>query len=179
MSPTPGRNDAALAKLPASAPGVNALVAGAIVLTTGGALPEQHLAPGDTVITEDSGAAVPRGLRHHTTRAGRIATRAGALGHARPEADVLLPATQKILLRDLRERVLVGAERALVPISQLVDGEVIHSVGTHHATFVELLFDAPHILYADRLELASARPRLSAQPCGVMLGRARTRFRPR
>ena len=32
MSPTPGRNDAALTKLPASAPGVNALVAGAIVL---------------------------------------------------------------------------------------------------------------------------------------------------
>ncbi|WP_375360201.1 Hint domain-containing protein [Salipiger thiooxidans] len=103
----------------------------------------------------------------------------GALGHARPEADDLLPATQKILLRDLRERVLVGAERALMPISQLVDGEVIRSVGTHHATFGERLFDAPHILYADRLELAGARPRLSAQPCGVMLGRARTRFRPR
>lgn len=86
---------------------------------------------------------------------------------------------QKILLHDLRERGLVGAGRALVPISVLVDGEVIRSVGTHHATFGERLFDARHILYADRLELATARLRLSAQPCGVMLGRARTRFRPR
>jgi hypothetical protein len=94
-------------------------------------------------------------------------------------ADVSLPATQKILLRDWRARVLVGAERALVPVSRRVDGEVIRRVGTGHATLVELLFDAPYMLCADWLELASARPRLSGQPCGVMLGRARTRFRPR
>ncbi|MCA0847179.1 Hint domain-containing protein [Salipiger thiooxidans] len=160
-------------------PGVNALVAGAIVLTLDGALPAQHLAPGDRVIIRDSGAAAPRGLRHHDTRAGRIAIRAGALGHARPVADVLRPATQEILLHDWRARVLVGAERALVPVSRRVDGEVIRRVGTRHARPFELTVDAPHILYAVGLERASARPRLSAQPCGVMLGRARTRFRPR
>jgi hypothetical protein len=122
---------------------------------------------------------MPRGVCHHDMRAGRIAIRAGARGHARPVADVSLPATQKILLRDWRARVLVGAERALVPVSQLVGGELIRRVGTGHARLVELPFNAPHILYADGLERASARPRLSAQPCGVMLGRARTRFRPR
>ncbi|SDE57561.1 hypothetical protein SAMN04488105_10566 [Salipiger thiooxidans] len=91
MSPTPGRNDAALTKLPASAPGVNELVAGAIVLTTGGALPEQHLAPGDRGITEDSGAAALRGLRHHATRAERIATCAGRLVMPAPRPTTCCP----------------------------------------------------------------------------------------
>ncbi|MHA7866806.1 MAG: Hint domain-containing protein [Salipiger thiooxidans] len=179
MEPTPGRNDAALANHPASATGVNALVAGARVLTPDGALPEQHLAPGDAGITRDSAAAVPRGVCHHDMRAGRIAIRAGALGHAPPVVDVLLPAAQKTLLRGWRARVLVGAERALVPVSQLGGGEVIRRVGTGHARPFDLTVDAPQILYADGVELASARPRLSGQPCGVMLGRARTRFRPR
>ncbi|WP_289149511.1 Hint domain-containing protein [uncultured Salipiger sp.] len=99
---------------------------------------------------------MPRGVCHHDMRAGRIEIRAGARGHARPVADVLLPATQKTLLRDWRARVLVGAERALMPVLQLVGGEVIRRVGTGHARPFDLTVDAPHILYADGLELASA-----------------------
>lgn len=135
---------------------LNALVAGTEVLTLEGAMPVEYLSPGDRVITRDSGTATLTAIRHRKGRVRLVAIRAGTLGNSRPDSDAVLPAGQEILVRDWRARALFGAERALVPAERLADGEFIRVIGTREVTLVELCFDAPHIVYGDGLELASA-----------------------
>lgn len=134
----------------------NALPSGTIVLTLDGALPVEFLTAGDRVITRDSGTSVLRALRRHKICLPTVAIRGGALGHMRPEDEVILPAAQEILIRDWRAQALFGKAQALVPVSRLVDGTHICALGEQEMTLHEMVFDAPHILYADGLELAGA-----------------------
>jgi hypothetical protein len=134
----------------------NALPSGSAVLTLDGALPVDYLAVGDRVITRDGGMAVLRSVRRHHARLAAVTIRGGAFGHMRPDQEIVLPATQEILLRDWRAKALFGASRALVPASRLVDGTFVRALGPVEMTWHALSFDQPHILYADGLELASA-----------------------
>lgn len=137
---------------------LNALVAGTVVLTLEGALPVEFINPGDRVITRDSGTAVVRQVRRRQRVMRAVSIRAGSLGNARPDRDITLSASQEILVRDWRAPMLFGASQALVPVERLVDGEFIRALGMIEIETVELAFDAPHILYGDGLELASAAP---------------------
>ena len=134
----------------------NAQTAGTVVLTLDGALPVEFLNPGDRVITRDSGVAVLRAVHRTRQVLPVVAIKAGSLGNTRPDRDVLLPATQEVLIRDWRAGALFGASQALVPAVRLVDGEFIRDMGAVEVDLVALVFDAPHILYADGLEVASA-----------------------
>ncbi len=136
----------------------NALAAGTIVLTLDGALPAEYLSPGDRVITRDSGMAVLGDVVIRTGPVEAVAIRAGTFGHTRPDQDALMPATQEVLIRDWRAQAIFGRDRALVPASRLVDGEFVRSVGRQEMTLVALVFDAPHIIYADGLEVAASVP---------------------
>lgn len=136
----------------------NALVAGTVVLTSDGALPVDFLNKGDRIITRDSGMAVLTGLNRARLRHAAVRIRAGSLGMARPDRDMVLPARQEVLIRDWRASALFGACRALVPAARLVDGVFVSDLGEVEMDVVALCFDAPHILYADGLEVASARP---------------------
>jgi hypothetical protein len=136
----------------------NALVAGTEVLTLDGALPVDVLGPGDRVITRDSGMATLIEVRHRRLERDVVRIRAGSLGNARPDRDVLMSATQEVLIRDWRAMALFGRQQALIPVSRLVDGEFVHHAGRADVVLVELIFDAPHILYADGLEVAAAQP---------------------
>ena len=137
--------------------GRNALTAGTVVLTLDGALPVEFIAVGDRVITRDSGIAMVREVRRAKVQMKAVAIKAGSLGNTRPDRDAVLPAAQEILIRDWRAEALFGASQALVPASRLVDGEFIRDIGTREFEVVELVFDTPHILYADGLEVASAK----------------------
>ncbi|SIS91632.1 Hint domain-containing protein [Roseivivax lentus] len=136
----------------------NAVAAGTSVLTLDGALPAEFLSPGDRVITRDAGMAVLREVVIRTGPVDAVAIRAGTLGHTRPDQDALLPASQEVLIRDWRAQAIFGRARALVPAARLVDGEFIRTLGPVEMTLVALVFDAPHIIYADGLELAAALP---------------------
>ncbi|WP_353471919.1 Hint domain-containing protein [Salipiger sp. H15] len=138
---------------------LNALVAGTTVLTLDGALPVEVLSPGDRVITRDCGAVAVTALQRFTRTVPLVAIRAGCMGNSRPEGDLLLPERQEILLRGWRASALFGARRALVPLSRIIDGHFVSRVGPRLVPLVALCFEAPHILYADGLELASATPR--------------------
>ena len=138
----------------------NALAAGTIVLTLDGALPAEYLSPGDRIITRDAGMAVLDDVIIRTGPVEAVSIRAGTLGHTRPDQDALMQARQEVLIRDWRAQALFGRDRALVPISRLVDGEFIRAEGPQEMTLVALVFDAPHIIYADGLELAAAVPAL-------------------
>ena len=132
--------------------------AGSIILTLDGALPVEYLSPGDRVITRDRGMAILRGVTRVERTCDMISIMAGTLGHTRPEHDTLLPADQKVLLRDWRAQALFGASQALAPAHKLIDGEFIRPAGRQTITLFQLAFDTAHILYVDGLELACEPP---------------------
>lgn len=131
------------------------MLAGTSILTLDGALPIEHLALGDRIITRDSGVAVLKAIRARKAKTRMIRIKAGTLGNSRPDGDMVLPADQKVLLRDWRAKAIYGQKNAVVPISKLIDGEFIAEHATSATvTLFELEFDAPHVIYADGLELS-------------------------
>ncbi|PIE11146.1 MAG: hypothetical protein CSA70_11180 [Rhodobacterales bacterium] len=134
------------------------LVPGAIVLTLDGEMPVEFLGPGDRVISRDAGMVELRRVSVAPVRCEMIEICGGALGHTRPERNVILPADQKLLLRDWRAQALYGKPQALATLRDLVDGEFVRHVGHRDTRLISLGFDGNHILYVDGLELAFERP---------------------
>ncbi len=129
--------------------------AGAVIMTLDGEKAVEDLRPGDRVITRDTGMAILKDISVQTLRTRTIRVQAGSLGHTRPVRDVVLPAGQSLLIRDWRAEAMFGSRRAVVQISQLVDGEFITDEGEADLTLHTLDFDTPHIVYVDGLEAAS------------------------
>jgi hypothetical protein len=134
-----------------------AIAAGTTVLTLDGALPVEHLYPGDKIITRH-GARALSAIDRVTLPAGTpiVAITKHALG-GRPERDLWLPATQPILIRDWRAQALYGQKQICIAVGQLADGEFLrHETLDEAATGFALNFGRPEVFYADGLELASA-----------------------
>lgn len=134
-----------------------AIAPGTLVLTLDGALPVEHLYPGDKVITRH-GARPLAGIDPLPLPAGTpiVEVAKNALG-GRPDRDLWLPATQRILIRDWRAQALYGQKQACVPIGQLADGDYVrHAALTDAVTCFALRFGRAEVFYADGLELASA-----------------------
>lgn len=132
------------------------LAEGSEVLTLSGIRPVEALQPGDRVVTR-GGARVLRGIESRSVaRARLVRVCASALGHDRPEADILLAADQQILVRDWRAKAMTGQDRALIVAGKLVDGEYIRAEARAEVRLYTLRFDGPAVIYAQGLELACA-----------------------
>lgn len=131
------------------------LVAGTTVLTLMGELPVEHLCEGDRIITRDAGVAVLRGLRAEVAEVALVRIKAGSLGHTRPERDVALGPGTPVLIRDWRAPALYGQPSAMVPAGRLVDGEFVASEARAVVRLFTLVFDRPHVIYADGLEIGA------------------------
>ena len=131
---------------------------GTVILTKDGEIPVEYLSAQDRIITRDTGyVALDRLTRQRgVTRAVRVAP--GVLGKTDTDPETLLPAAQRVFLRDWRAAALTGATQGLIAIGQLVDGEFICDVGLRRMELFCLHFARSHIIYADGIELASARP---------------------
>jgi hypothetical protein len=139
------------------ATGPAALAPDSRILTLDGALPAEHLFPGDRVITRHGARALADIVRV-TLAAGTVIVEVtrDALG-GRPERDVWLPAAQRILIRDWRAAAIYGQAQACVPAGQLADGDYIRLARlSRDVTGLALRFGRPEVVYADGLELASA-----------------------
>ncbi|MEC3860075.1 Hint domain-containing protein [Mesobacterium sp. TK19101] len=139
-----------------------ALVAGTTVYTSDGALPVEYLNPGDRIVTRDAGMATLRAIRSLRLEADCVSVAPGSLGNARPEGPATLLASCPILLRDWRAKALFGAAQVLVPAARIVDGTHIRALGPQTVDVLGLVFDAPHILYVDGVEVAAGLPHLTA-----------------
>lgn len=139
--------------------GPAALAPASIVMTLDGALPVEHLYPGDRVITRH-GARALLSMDRVTLPVGTpiVEVARNAFG-GRPDRDVWLPAAQRILIRDWRAKALYGQAQACVPAGQLADGEYVRLAQLDRdVTCFALRFGRPEVLYVDGLELASADP---------------------
>ncbi|RFU12049.1 hypothetical protein DZD18_14070 [Rhodobacteraceae bacterium W635] len=134
-----------------------ALPPGTEILTLAGALPAEALYPGERVITRDAGAQPLLEITRHTVAADMrfIHVSRDALG-GKPTRDLLLPATQPVLLRDWRAQAMFGTPSARVALSRLVDGEHLRWSDARPAALLSLRFRREHVIYADGLEVMSA-----------------------
>lgn len=118
--------------------------------TLEGAVPAEHLMPGDRIITRSRGSAVLRDIRFGQIEGPMVRIAPTTLGRARPEAFLMLPPDQRIVLRRA-----VGAPcDGIFPARALVDGENVKWHETRGpVTVVHLVFDTPQIVHAGGLEL--------------------------
>ena len=130
------------------------LVAGSIVFTSDGEIPVEYLSPGDKVVTRDAGMVTLKDVSSIRVQAQAVSIKAGSLGHMRPEHNVILPAAQRVLVRDWRAQSMFGKLQVVVEAGQLIDNEFIVDLGVRPLLLVQLTFDKPHVIYSDGLEVA-------------------------
>ncbi len=133
------------------------ICAGTTIMTLDGEMPVEHLTPGDRVITRDSGMAILREVRSVKSKFQPIRIKAGSLGHTRPDRDMLASPGMHVHIRDWRAEALFGKPSALVPAHKLVDGEFLSKRAAREMVTYHLVFDREHILYADGMEIGSAK----------------------
>lgn len=139
------------------------MAAGTTVMTAEGALPVEFLAPGDRIVTR-SGLRVLRGVVVQVVRrAAMVRVGTDTLGVGRPEAEVMLPAGQPVLVRDWRARAMFGQPRAMIPAGRLVDGQIIRSVAVSDVRLYRLAFAQDEVVYAGGLELACVAETVNAE----------------
>ena len=130
------------------------LVSGTLLLTADGEIPVEYLSPGDRIITRNAGMVRLTAIQTYRITDEAIKIAAGSLGDSKPTHHVMVPAAQMILIRDWRARAMHGAAQAVIPAGCLVDDEFVTSLGLREMTLVRLGFEAPHVIYADGLELS-------------------------
>jgi Hint domain len=133
------------------APGI---LAGTMVRTLDGILPVEFLELGDRIVTR-SGARRLASFSVVTRRHVQLVRiRASAMGHDRPDQDLLLSPGQPVVIRDWRAKVLYGTPVAAIPAARLADGEFVVSETRQNAKLFTLRFEEDEVIYAEGLELA-------------------------
>jgi hypothetical protein len=139
-----------------------ALPAGTPVLTLQGILPVEHVLPQDRVVTRSGALPVTAVATAMDRDTPLVRVSARALGHDRPEADVLLPAAQTILLRDWRAKAMFGADQATVALARLIDGTHIRREPAAEVRMIRLTLPRPAVLYAGGVEIVTEPARITA-----------------
>lgn len=134
---------------------------GTEIETIEGPKPVEKLAPGDLVLTLDSGVVPVRWIGH--SRLGRpeleswpnlqpVRVRRGAFGAGRPSRDVILSPNHRVLVRGWRAELHFGEPEVLVPVKALIDGDKIRSeAGCEAVDYYHLLLETHQIVYANGL----------------------------
>lgn len=130
-----------------------ALPAGTPILTLQGALPVEHLLPQDRLVTRAGALALRSVTARLDPAPDLVRVSARALGHDRPDDDLLLPAAQPVLVRDWRARALFGSDHATVPLVRLIDGTHIRREPARPVRMIRLGMPRAAVLYAGGLEL--------------------------
>lgn len=137
------------------------LVPGTLVRTPEGELPVEYLLAGDKVYTVNNGIVEIRGTSVvEVTEIDMISIAPTAFGgeHGRPSRDLEVPFSQQILVKDWRAQ-LHGEDSILTPASSLVDNVKVRRESRENVRLIRLHFDQPQVIWADGIEIASARTR--------------------
>ena len=153
--PMPGRAAAPASRIRAPRPRIcdSGILSGTLLLTREGEMPVEFLAPGDHVITRDAGMIRIEAVSRMTRTLRAVFFTAGSLGHTRPESDLILPASQAVLVRDWRAAAMFGRAQAMVPAAALIDGAFVKDLGQREMRLHQLHFASPHVVYAGGMEL--------------------------
>ncbi|KEP71066.1 hemolysin-type calcium-binding protein [Thioclava dalianensis] len=148
--------------------GVICFTPGTLIDTPQGKRPVEALRPGDQVATCDNGPQAIRwigqrrisGARLHAMPHLRPVRISGhALGHDRPDADLLVSPQHRMLLRGAPARALFAEDEVLVRACDLVNGSSVRiEAGMAELHYIHLLLDRHEVLWANGLESESFHP---------------------
>lgn len=140
---------------------------GSLILTDHGEVKVEDLAMGGRVLTRDNGYQAIRwiGKRHLTRidlamqpRLNPVRIRAGALGGALPERDMLVSPQHRMLMTGPRAEMFFGEHEVLVAATHLVGEAGVSRVFPNGVTYIHLLFDRHEIIRADGCWTESYQP---------------------
>ena len=153
---------------PDAASGVICFTPGTLIGTPAGPLPIEHLRPGDFISTKDDGPQqiIWTGRRRMTAERlfatphlRPIRIRAGALGTARPDGDLIVSPGHRMLVEGKAARALFSTEEVLITASDLVNGVSIYPDTTlPEITYIHLLTERHEVIWANGLETESFHP---------------------
>lgn len=122
------------------------VAAGCRIWTADGALPAEYLAPGDRIVTRGRGYVRLVEAAAVSLRIDAVEVAPGALGRGRPEAPVIVPAGQALLLRG-------SGRQAAAPAGCLAGWPGLRALGLRELRLVRLRLETAETLYAEGLEL--------------------------
>lgn len=150
------------------AAGVICFTPGTRISTPEGARPIEMVRPGDRISTKDDGAqeVLWAGARRMSgarlyalphLRPVRI--RAGAMGEARPEGDLIVSPQHRMLVTGAQARALFNHDEVLVAASDLIDGTtILTETALREVTYIHLMTARHQIVWANGLETESFHP---------------------
>jgi hypothetical protein len=136
------------------------LLPGTLVQTAEGGIPVEFLLAGDIVMTRNG----PVELRGTSMVMARdfdvVVIEPGApVADVPPAQPLIVPADQQVLVRDWRATILHGQSEMLTPAASLVDDVLVRRETRARQRLIRLHFDAPQVIRAGGVEVASARTR--------------------
>jgi Hint domain-containing protein len=134
------------------------LLAGTIVLSRQGERPVEQIRAGDQLITRSNGFSNVTSVQEIHLQLPAVQISAGSLGDTRPDCDLIVAGSQRLLIRDWRAKALSGQSAALIEAARLIDGEFIRDLGLVDLTLFQLEFAGSEVIYANGLELECPAP---------------------
>ena len=152
----------------AASGGVICFMPGTLITTPQGRLPVEALRPGDRVQTKDGGAQPILWVGSRRMTGARlyamphlrpIRIRSGALGVDEPDGDLIVSPQHRLLIRGPAALALFNTSEVLVTAQDLLDD---HTASVDHSlrevTYIHLLLEQHHILWANGVETESFHP---------------------
>lgn len=127
-----------------------------ITMADGTLRPIDRIAPGDMVLTRDSGPQPVRWIGHTTVRAqGYFAPVTIAPGVFNNPGPLVLNADHRILVYQRGAQITPGQAEALVKVRHLIDGDAVTQREGGFVDYYQILLDAHEIIYAEGIAAES------------------------
>lgn len=136
------------------------LTAGTLIRTDEGDYPVEYLLAGDMIETVNNGLVELRGTSLVEAREIDVVQFSSGYTDSRGHPlrrDLVVPINQQVLVNDWRAQILHGQDTMLTPASSLVDDLRITRQKRDRLRLIRLHFDIPQVIWADGMEVASAR----------------------
>lgn len=127
-----------------------------ITMATGEQRPIEALKPGDSILTRDDGVQRLRWVGHSTLRAAGafapIKICAGSLNNAH---DLFLSPEHRVFIYQRVDELGAGRAEVMIKARHLVNGDSVTQMTGGFVDYVQLLFDAHQIIYAEGIAVES------------------------
>lgn len=127
------------------------------LVTANGLMPVEKITAGTRMPTRSAGMQRVILITQRLVADGQaFRIRPRLMGGDPKASDLVLSASQRVVLSDWRAKALRGTARVALPVRDLEDGEGVRPVAVGEARFFSLHFNDQHVIYAGEVELASA-----------------------
>ncbi|MCI2400595.1 Hint domain-containing protein [Aliiroseovarius subalbicans] len=148
--------------------GVICFTPGTRIRTPDGEMLVEHLSEGDRIQTKDDGTQEVLWIGQRRISGARlyampelrpVRLRGGALGHDRPDGDLVVSPQHRMLVRGAKARALFNTDEVLVAAQDLIDDRRVHlDHSLREVTYYHLLLERHEVVWANGLETESFHP---------------------